>query len=79
MVETILSNSGSGPLTSLSSHGVMFVAVPILAFFAIKVAQIAKASSANKKPREWVFTEERDENGLPRLAPVKVRRSYMRF
>jgi len=79
MINTILSSSWSGPLTSLHNYGLMLVAVPILAFIAIKVAQFAKAASGSKKSREWVFTEERDENGLPRLASVKVRSSYRRF
>lgn len=74
MVETILKNNWPTPLASLPSYGLMLVSAPILSFLAIKLLSLAKAASA-KKSREWVFTQERDENGMPTLAPVKVRRS----
>lgn len=74
MVETILNSNWSMPLASLPSYGLMLVSAPILSFLAIKLLLLAKASS-QKKSREWVFTQERDENGMPVLAPVKVRSS----
>jgi hypothetical protein len=74
MVETILKNNWSMPLATLPSYGLMLVAAPLLSFLAINLLLLAKAAST-KKSREWVFTQERDENGMPMLAPVKVRRS----
>jgi hypothetical protein len=72
MVETALSSIGSMDLANLSSHGLLIVGAPILGFLTIKIFLFAKAASTEKKPREWVFGQERDENGLPLLATVKA-------
>lgn len=74
MVETILSSNWSMPRASLPSYGLMLVSAPVLSFVAIKLLLLVKAAS-ERKSREWVFTPERDENGMPVLAPVKVRSS----
>lgn len=79
MIETVLNNSWSAPLSSLPTYGVMIVSAPIVGFCAIKVLLLAKAASGDKKAREWVFMQERDENGMPVLAPVKVRSFYPRI
>jgi hypothetical protein len=70
MVETILNSNWPTPLANLPSYGLMLVSAPILSFLAIKLLLLARAE---KKSREWVFTQERD--GMPMLAPVKVRSS----
>jgi hypothetical protein len=72
MVETILNSSWSMSLTSVPTYGMAIVSAPVVSFLAIKVALLAKAS-AQKKQREWVFTEERDADGMPILATAKVR------
>jgi hypothetical protein len=72
MVETILNSNWPTPLANLPSYGLMLVSAPILSFLAIKLLLLARAAS-EKKSREWVFTQERD--GMPMLAPVKVRSS----
>ncbi len=74
MVETILNNNWPTPLANFPSYGLMLVSAPILSFLAIKLLLFAKAAS-EKKAREWVFTQERDESGMPMLAPIKVRSS----
>ena len=74
MVETILNSNWSTPLASLPSYELMLASLPVLSFVAIKLLFFAKAAS-EKKSREWVSTQERDENGMPMLAPVKVRSS----
>lgn len=72
MVETILNSNWSMPLASLPSYGLAIVSAPVVSFLAIKVLLLAKASSS-KKQREWVFTQERDADGMPVLATAKVR------
>jgi len=71
----ILNSNWSMSLGSLPSYGLMLVSAPLVSFLAIKILLLAKAASAEKKSREWVFTQERDENGMPMLATVKVRSS----
>lgn len=73
MVETILNSNLSLPLASLPSYGMAIVSAPIVGFLGIKVLLLAKASSMNRKRREWVFTQERDADGMPVLATAKVR------
>lgn len=51
----------------------MIVFAPVVSFVAIKLLLLAKATSMQKRSREWVFTQDRDENGLPILATAKVR------
>jgi hypothetical protein len=72
MVETILNSNLSMPLANLPTYGMAIVSAPVVSFLAIKVLLLAKASS-NKKQREWVFTQERDADGMPILATAKVR------
>jgi hypothetical protein len=72
MVETILNNNMSLPLANLPTYGMAIASAPILSFLGIKVLLLAKASS-NKRQREWVFTQERDADGVPVLATAKVR------
>jgi hypothetical protein len=73
MVETILNNNLSLPLASLPSYGLAIVSAPIVGFLGMKVLLLAKASAANRKRREWVFTQERDADGMPVLATAKLR------
>lgn len=73
MVETILNSNLSLPLANLPSYGLAIVSAPIISFLGIKVLLLAKASSTGKKQREFVFTQERDEDGMPMLATAKVR------
>lgn len=73
MIETILNNTQMG---SLPAYGLMMVSTTVMAFVAMKLFLFAKAATRQKKPREWVFTDERDENGMPVLATTKVRSSY---
>jgi hypothetical protein len=72
MVETILSSNWSIPLASVPTYGMALVSAPVVSFLAIKILLLAK-SSAQKKQREWVFSEERDADGMPILATAKVR------
>jgi hypothetical protein len=58
---------------SLSELWMMIVFAPVVSFVAIKLLLLAKATSMQKRSREWVFTQDRDENGLPILATAKVR------
>jgi hypothetical protein len=75
MTETILNSSWSMSLANLPSYGLMLVSAPVVSFLAIKILLLAKAASGEKKSREWVFTQERDENGMPALATAKARSS----
>jgi len=72
MIETILNSMQMG---SLPAYGLMIVSTTVMTFLAIKLLLLAKAATKQKKPREWVFIEERDENGMPVLATAKVRSS----
>lgn len=75
MVETIFNTSWSASLAGLPSYGMALVSAPIVTFIAIKALLLAKAASGDKKPREWVFTDQRDADGLPILATAKARSS----
>ena len=73
MIETILNNAQMG---SLPAYGLMIASATIMSFVAIKLFLFSRAATRQKKPREWVFTDERDENGMPVLAAVRVRSAY---
>ncbi|HEX4286155.1 MAG TPA: hypothetical protein VHZ28_13765 [Terracidiphilus sp.] len=73
MVETLFNNLWAAPMANLPAYGLALVSAPIISFLGIKVLLLAKASSMNKGRREWIFTQERDADGLPVLATVKVR------
>jgi hypothetical protein len=45
----------------------------VLSLLAIKILLMAKAASMGKKPTEWVFTCDRDADGLPMLAKAAAR------
>lgn len=73
MIATILLNSDwSVTMANVPAYGLVLVSAPVVSFLAIKLLLLAKAASMNKKPKEWVFTQERDADGLPILAPAKV-------
>jgi len=76
MIETILH---SMQMASFPAYGLMILSATVMAFLAFKLLLLAKAATRGKKPREWVFTEERDENGMPMLARVKVHSSYLKM
>ena len=80
MVETILNSNWSSSLASVPRYGLATVVVPVVSFVAIKLLLLAKKkASMEKKPREWVFTQERDADGLPVLATAKARSSQTRM
>ena len=73
MIATILDNAAwSTTMANIPSYGMLLVGAPVIGFVAMKVLILAKAASTGKKPREWVFTQERDADGLPVLATVKA-------
>lgn len=67
----------SNSLGSLPTYGLMLVSVLVLSFLAMKIFLLAKAASSGKKSREWVFTQQLDEDGMPMLATEKVRSPRM--
>ncbi|MGO9434591.1 MAG: hypothetical protein ACLPH3_10315 [Terracidiphilus sp.] len=73
MVETILNNNWSGTMANLPHYGLLIVFAPVLSLLAIKILLMAKAASMKKTPREWVFTCDRDADGLPMLAKAVAR------
>jgi hypothetical protein len=79
MVETILNNHWPASTTSFLTYALMIVFAPVISFLGIKLLLLAKAASSEKKPREWVFTQERDSEGLPILATAKVRSARTRI
>jgi hypothetical protein len=72
MIATILSANLTATLANAPSYGLVLVSAPVVSFLAIKLLLLAKAATGDKKPREWVFTQERDADGLPALATAKV-------
>jgi hypothetical protein len=72
MIETILTSNWAASMAGAPSYGFILIAAPIVSFVAIKLLMQAKSASMNKKRREWVFSQERDADGLPMLAPAKV-------
>lgn len=78
MIATILSSNWSATMANAPSYGLVLVSAPVVSFLAIKLLLLAKAASGDKKQREWVFTQERDADGLPMLATAKVAVRKMR-
>jgi hypothetical protein len=72
MIATILNTDWTATLANVPSYGMVLVSAPVVSFLAIKLLLLAKAASGDKKQREWVFTQERDADGLPVLATAKV-------
>ncbi len=79
MVETILNSNWSGTIANLPHYGVMVVFTPVLSLLAIKLLLMAKTASSEKRSTEWVFTCERDADGLPMLAKAAARSSHVRM
>jgi Na+-transporting methylmalonyl-CoA/oxaloacetate decarboxylase gamma subunit len=79
MIETILNSNWAGTMSNLPHYGLLFVFAPVLSLLAIKILLMAKAASMEKKPAEWVFTCERDADGLPMLAKAVARSSQTRL
>lgn len=79
MVETILNNDWTGTIANLPHYGLMVVFAPVVSLLAIKLLLMAKAASGEKRPTEWVFTCERDADGLPMLAKAAARSSHARM
>jgi hypothetical protein len=73
MIETILNSNWSGAMANLPHYGLLVVFAPVLSLLAIKILLMAKAASMEKKPTEWVFTCDRDADGLPMLAKAAAR------
>lgn len=78
MIATILNTDWTAALANAPSYGLVLVSAPIVSFLAIKLLLLAKAASGDKKQREWVFTQERDADGLPMLATAKVKARRIR-
>lgn len=72
MVEAILNNNWSTAIAGFPTYGMVLVSAPVVSFLAIKLLLLAKAASGDRKPREWMFTQERDADGLPVLATAKA-------
>jgi hypothetical protein len=79
MIEPILTNSWTGAMSNLPHYGLLVVFAPVLSLLAIKILLMAKAASMEKKTREWVFTCERDADGVPMLAKAVARGSQTRL
>jgi len=79
MVETILNSNWAGTMANLPHYGLLVVFAPVLSLLAIKILLMAKAASMEKKPTEWVFTSERDADGLPMLAKAVAQESQGRM
>lgn len=78
MIATILSSNLSATMANVPTYGMVLVSAPVVSFLAMKLLMLAKAASMDKKPKEWVFTQERDADGLPMLATAKVAIRRMR-
>jgi hypothetical protein len=78
MVETILTDNWTGTMSNLPHYGLLVVFAPVLSLLAIKILLMAKAASMEKKPAEWVFTCDRDADGLPMLAKAVARGAQTR-
>lgn len=72
MVETILNSNWSTTIASFPTYGMVLVSAPVVSFLAIKLLLLAKAASGDRKQREWVFTQDRDADGLPVLATARA-------
>jgi len=70
MIEQLMSSDWTS-LAHLPSYGLTIVGVPLLAFVVIKILLIAKKAGNATTKKEWVFSEERDADGLPLLATAK--------
>lgn len=72
MIATILFANWTATMANVPSYGLIVVSAPVVSFLAIKLLLLAKAASGDRKQREWVFTQDRDADGLPMLATAKV-------
>ena len=72
MIATILNTDWTATLANVPSYGMVLVSAPVVSFLAIKLLLLAKAASGDKKQREWVFTQDRDADGLPVLATARA-------
>ena len=71
MIDSILTTNWSATLAHVPTYGLAIVSAPVVSFLAIKLLLLAKTASSQKTRREWVFTQDRDENGQPLLATAK--------
>ena len=69
MIEQMMSSNWTS-LAHLPSYGLTIVGAPVLALLGIKILLGAK-SSKSKAKKEWVFSEERDADGLPVLKSAR--------
>lgn len=72
MISTILNTNLSATMGYIPTYGMVLISAPVVSFLGIKLLLLAKAASGDQKRREWSFTQERDAEGLPILATVKV-------
>jgi hypothetical protein len=77
MIEQIMSSNWTS-LAHLPSYGMTVVGAPILAFVAVKILLLAKQAAKGKTKKEWVFSEERDADGMPLLASARGESSSAR-
>jgi hypothetical protein len=66
-------------MANLLHYGLLIVLAPVLSLLAIKILLMAKAASMKKTPTEWVFTCDRDADGLPMLAKAVARSPHARM
>lgn len=69
MIEQMMSSDWTS-LAHLPSYGLTVVGIPVLALVAIKILFVAKEGKGKAK-KEWVFSEERDADGLPVLTSAR--------
>jgi len=58
----------SALLAHLPMYGLTLVLFPLLSLVVIKLFLALRTGSAEKTPTQWVITDERDDDGLPKLA-----------
>jgi hypothetical protein len=77
MIEQLMTSSWTS-LAHLPSYGMMIVGAPILALLAIKIVLTAKQMAKKNAKKEWVFSQERDDDGMPVLATARSASSSAR-
>jgi hypothetical protein len=78
MIEQMISSNWAAS-AHLPSYGLTLVGALTLAVLAIKILLVAKEGDKGKAKKEWVFSEERDADGMPLLASARGESSSARI
>jgi hypothetical protein len=72
MIEQMMSSTWTSS-AHLPSYGLTLVGALACAVLAIKILLVTKDGAKGKARKEWVFSEERDADGMPVLASARGR------